>query len=110
MSAFQHVPLAPPNSIFGVNQLIINIINPIIDFLQIAMECKNDPHPEKIDLTIGAYRTNEGEIYVMPSVAEAERRVMEAQLGHEYLPLLGKDGLLTSKYAQSSNAQYLLQF
>ncbi len=36
MSVFDLVPLAPPNNILGL-----------------ALECKQDPFPTKIDLTIG---------------------------------------------------------
>lgn len=67
------VPLAPPNSILGV-----------------ALQCKNDPFPNKIDLTIGAYRDESGRPYVLEVVREAERLILEGGLDHEYLP---QDGL-----------------
>lgn len=72
-SFLDHVTLAPPNSILGV-----------------ALECRRDTFPEKIDLTIGAYRDDSGRPYVLEVVREAERIIFEGRLDHEYLP---QDGL-----------------
>ena len=73
-SAFlDSVPLAPPNSILGV-----------------ALQCKHDPFPSKIDLTIGAYRDESGRPHVLDVVREAERLILEGRFDHEYLP---QDGL-----------------
>jgi aspartate/tyrosine/aromatic aminotransferase len=74
MGFFDNVPLAPPNSILGT-----------------AQECKNDPFPEKINLTIGAYRTEEGAPYVLPTVRKAEEEMLSEHQDHEYL---GQDGLI----------------
>ena len=87
MSVFMHVPLAPPNSIFGVRSKLssnsnydhhyhhhhhlMSLLESLLIILfvyQIAMECRNDINSDKIDLTIGAYRTNEGLEYVIPAV------------------------------------------
>lgn len=67
-SVFSSVPLLPPNIILGV-----------------ALECKNDPEPNKIDLTIGAYRSNDGKPYVLPVVRKAESIIASQNLDHEYL-------------------------
>lgn len=72
-SFFESIPLAPPNSILGV-----------------AAECKKDPNPLKINLTIGAYRDSNGNPVVLDCVREAERRIFEANYDHEYL---SQDGL-----------------
>lgn len=67
-SFFDNVSLAPPNSILGV-----------------ALECKNDSYSKKIDLTIGAYRDENGKPSVLKSVRDAEIALIEQNLDHEYL-------------------------
>jgi len=47
-----------------------------------------DPNPEKMNLGVGAYRTDEGKPLVLECVREAERRVCNAQ-NMEYLPMGG---------------------
>ena len=63
---------APPDVIFGL-----------------AARYKEDKHPQKVDLVVGAYRTEEGKPYLLPSVAEAERRLAEQRLRKDYAPILG---------------------
>jgi aspartate/tyrosine/aromatic aminotransferase len=72
---FEHLPVEPPNPILGI-----------------ASDCNNDPYPEKINLTIGAYRNEQGKPHVLPCMAEAWERVkIHPQYQHfEYLP---QDGL-----------------
>ena len=70
---FSHVPLEPPNSILGV-----------------AMLCKQDGFADKIDLTIGAYRNEQGRPDVLACVRDAETIVHSQRPDHEYL---GQDGL-----------------
>ncbi|GMR56353.1 hypothetical protein PMAYCL1PPCAC_26548, partial [Pristionchus mayeri] len=51
-----------------------------------------DSSPTKVNLTIGAYRTEEGKPWVLPVVHNAEVALADdALLNHEYLPLLGFD-------------------
>jgi aspartate/tyrosine/aromatic aminotransferase len=64
---FSAVPLAPPNSILGV-----------------ALECKKDSFPDKIDLTIGAYRDENGKPLVLDCVREAEEVIFNLKMDHEY--------------------------
>lgn len=52
-----------------------------------------DEAQDKIDLTVGAYRTANGSAWVLPAVAAARRRVMGF---HEYLPI---DGLTAFRIA-----------
>eukprot|EP01059_Diplonema_ambulator_P026844 TRINITY_DN442_c0_g2_i1.p1 TRINITY_DN442_c0_g2~~TRINITY_DN442_c0_g2_i1.p1 ORF type:complete len:905 (+),score=248.69 TRINITY_DN442_c0_g2_i1:67-2781(+) len=66
------LPEAPPDAIFGL-----------------ASRYKSDPSPTKVDLVVGAYRTEEGLPYLLPSVAEAERRLASARQHKEYAPILG---------------------
>mmetsp|Transcript_114505 Transcript_114505/g.278054 ORF Transcript_114505/g.278054 Transcript_114505/m.278054 type:complete len:441 (-) Transcript_114505:66-1388(-) len=66
------VPAAPPDPIFGLTEAY-----------------KKDDCADKINLGVGAYRTDDGKPYVLPSVFEAEARVHNRHLDHEYLPLHG---------------------
>eukprot|EP01040_Poterioochromonas_malhamensis_P010801 gene10801-11773_t len=72
-SFFENIVPEPPNPILGLSQ-----------------ECTADPFPDKINLTIGVYRTEEGQPYVLPCVREAEDILSEMNLNHEYLV---QDGL-----------------
>ncbi|KJE89550.1 aspartate aminotransferase P1 [Capsaspora owczarzaki ATCC 30864] len=72
MSHFATVPLAPPDAIFGV-----------------AAACTADKHPNKVDLVIGAYRTEECEPWILPVVRQTELRIAETQHDHEYLSIDG---------------------
>jgi aspartate aminotransferase len=45
----------------------------------LALECKRDPHPDKIDLTIGAYRDDTGKPMVLACVRDAEATVFGAK-------------------------------
>ena len=52
--------------------------------------CKKDTHPDKIDLTVGAYRDNNGKPQVLNAIREAEKLIFEEKLNHEYLPQDGE--------------------
>jgi len=64
--------MGPPDPILGVTEAF-----------------KRDTNPKKINLGVGAYRNNEGVPFVLPSVREAEARLLEAELDHEYAPIVG---------------------
>ena len=81
---FSHIPTAPPNAVLGL-----------------ALEAKLDTFEQKVDLTIGAYRSEQGNPVTLPSVRAAEKVVFDANEGHEYLR---QDGLLSF----TSAAQKLL--
>eukprot|EP00753_Platysulcus_tardus_P007942 PLAT15538.12.p2 GENE.PLAT15538.12~~PLAT15538.12.p2 ORF type:complete len:420 (-),score=168.48 PLAT15538.12:174-1433(-) len=66
------VPVAPPDGIFHLN---------------VAFAA--DESPDKINLGIGAYRDDHGKPFVLPSVREAEKRLMAAQPNHEYAGIAG---------------------
>jgi aspartate/tyrosine/aromatic aminotransferase len=73
---FAAVELAPADPIIGT-----------------AAACNADPHPDKVNLGIGAYRTDEGKPYVFASVKEAERRIIaDPSINKEYLPIDGHPG------------------
>lgn len=72
-SFYESVPLAPPDLIFGLNK----------DYV-------NDQNPNKINLLIGAYKTEEGKSYVLPVVRNVEKTMAaDESLNHEYLPIEG---------------------
>ena len=73
MSSFAHVEVAPPDALFNLSALY-----------------KQDPYPDKVDLGIGAYRTEEGQPWVLPVVRTIEAQMAsDPMLDHEYLPILG---------------------
>ena len=51
-----------------------------------------DPSSQKIDLTVGVYRDDQGKTPVMRAVAAAEARLLEHQTSKAYLPPLGVAG------------------
>ena len=72
-SHFDHVKRAPTDAIFLTKQLY-----------------GADKDPRKINLGIGAYRTNEGKPYPLHVVHEAEALILaDKSLNHEYLPMTG---------------------
>ncbi|KAF1988990.1 aspartate aminotransferase mitochondrial precursor [Aulographum hederae CBS 113979] len=50
---------------------------------------KADSHPEKINLGVGAYRDDNGKPYVLPSVKQAEKKIVDAALDKEYAGITG---------------------
>lgn len=57
-SQWAKVPMGPPDAILG----LVDAFN-------------KDTDPNKVSLSVGAYRTDEGKPLVLPSVKEAEKRV-----------------------------------
>ncbi|KAK7929043.1 hypothetical protein WMY93_005438 [Mugilogobius chulae] len=73
MSVFTDVPQAPPVAVF-----------------KLTADFRDDPHPQKVNLGVGAYRTDDCQPWVLPVVKKVERLIVEDQsLNHEYLPILG---------------------
>ena len=56
---WSQVTLAPPDAILGLSTAF-----------------KNDTDPKKVNLGIGAYRTENGDPYVFPVVREAEKAIV----------------------------------
>ncbi|KAJ1722619.1 Aspartate aminotransferase, cytoplasmic, partial [Coemansia biformis] len=70
---FGTVPQAPPDGI-----------------LKLSVLSKADGSPDKVDLGVGAYRTDDGEPWVLPVVRKAEERLAaHPKANHEYLPVGG---------------------
>ncbi|KAL5103045.1 Aspartate aminotransferase mitochondrial [Taenia crassiceps] len=61
-------------------------------FVQTSERCeafKCDTNPNKVNLGVGAYRDDNSKPWVLPSVREAEERILSRHLDHEYLPISG---------------------
>ncbi|KAK9469209.1 pyridoxal phosphate-dependent transferase [Lipomyces arxii] len=72
ISAWKNVPAGPPDAILGITEAF-----------------KADSFEEKINLGVGAYRDDTGKPYVLPSVKEAELRLVQKQLDKEYAGITG---------------------
>ncbi|KAK9473439.1 pyridoxal phosphate-dependent transferase [Dipodascopsis tothii] len=72
VSAWAKVPQGPPDAILGITEAF-----------------KADKFAEKINLGVGAYRDDAGKPFVLPSVKEAELRLLQQQLDKEYAGITG---------------------
>lgn len=72
MTFFEQMPLAPPDPVLSLNVLF-----------------KNDPRKEKVNLGVGAYKTENLEPWPLPSVLQAEEIVLKKYPDKEYLPIEG---------------------
>ncbi|KAL2214301.1 putative aspartate aminotransferase [Sarocladium strictum] len=70
-STWSNVPQGPP-AILGITEAF-----------------KADKFDKKINLGVGAYRDDAGKPYVLPSVREAEHKVVDAKLNKEYAGITG---------------------
>ncbi|CAG2175711.1 unnamed protein product [Oppiella nova] len=65
---------------------------PAIEIFALSKAFKEDTFPQKVDLGIGAYRTNEAKPWVLPVVRKAELEIAsDESLNHEYLGQLGDE-------------------
>ncbi|MEX2214616.1 MAG: amino acid aminotransferase [Phycisphaeraceae bacterium] len=69
---FDHVTLAPPDSILGITEAF-----------------NKDPNPAKINLSVGVYKDAAGKTPVLPSVKEAEKRILAGEASKGYMPIDG---------------------
>ncbi|CAI6252860.1 unnamed protein product [Periconia digitata] len=72
VSAWSQVPQGPPDAILGITEAF-----------------KADTNPEKINLGVGAYRDDKGKPFVLPSVKQAEKQIVESNLDKEYAGITG---------------------
>lgn len=72
VSWWSGVEMGPPDPILGVTEAF-----------------KRDTNPEKINLGVGAYRDDNGKPFVLPSVLEAEKKLLAENLDKEYAPISG---------------------
>eukprot|EP00732_Lithocolla_globosa_P002334 Lithocolla_globosa_v1_NODE_1505_length_2524_cov_47.443499.p1 type:complete len:412 gc:universal NODE_1505_length_2524_cov_47.443499:2441-1206(-) len=71
-TSFANVPLGPPDAILGLNDAF-----------------RHDNDPNKINLGVGAYRTDSGHPNVLDCVRKAEAEILEKGLNKEYLGITG---------------------
>lgn len=64
--------MGPPDAILGVTEAF-----------------KKDNNPKKINLGVGAYRDDNGKPFVLPSVRQAEKILMDGNKDHEYATIIG---------------------
>jgi len=88
-SIFDYVVEAPADPILGV-----------------SIAYKNDSHPDKLNLGVGAYRDENGQPYVLKCVKKAEEIIMKNNYNKEYLPIEGYDKFndLAAKLLYGENA------
>jgi len=86
------VPMGPADPILGLTERF-----------------NKDPDPRKVSLGVGAYRDDNGKPYVLPSVLEAEQRIMAAGKNKEYAGIAGmKDFVdLSLKFAYGDDSKAL---
>ena len=69
---FETLHLAPPDPILGLTEAF-----------------KKDPHPNKINLSVGIYKDENGDTPILATVKEAERRLADTEKSKSYLPIDG---------------------
>ncbi|KAG5897213.1 hypothetical protein JTB14_022564 [Gonioctena quinquepunctata] len=80
MSWFSEVPVAPPVEVFALTKAYTD-----------------DTFTEKVNLGVGAYRTEEGKPWVLPVVRSTEKALANDEtLNKEYLPILGLEAFSTA--------------
>ncbi len=75
----QNVTMAPPDPILGLTEAF-----------------NNDANPDKINLSVGVFKDADGRTPILPSVKEAERRLLETESSKGYKPIPG-----TAEYQQA---------
>jgi len=70
---------------------------PPIEVFAVMKAYTDDSNPKKVNMSVGAYRTDEGVPWVLPVVRQAEADMAADQtLNHEYLPILGLESFSTA--------------
>lgn len=69
---FELLPLAPPDSILGLTEAF-----------------RADPNPNKINLSVGVYKDEQGNTPILDCVKLAERRLLESEKSKGYLSIEG---------------------
>mmetsp|Transcript_19256 Transcript_19256/g.49321 ORF Transcript_19256/g.49321 Transcript_19256/m.49321 type:complete len:122 (+) Transcript_19256:101-466(+) len=50
---------------------------------------RNDSSDRKVNLSVGAYKSEEGKAVILKSVKQAEQKVLEGETNKDYLPMSG---------------------
>jgi aspartate/tyrosine/aromatic aminotransferase len=69
---FETITPAPADAILGLSEAF-----------------KNDPNPRKVNLTVGVYKDASGKTPILPSVRQAEARILQEEDSKSYLPIDG---------------------
>lgn len=72
MNFLNQLKAAPPDSLFGIQNAF-----------------DNDPRKNKVNLSIGTYKTEKLEPLILSSVKEAEKFLIETEVSKDYLPIEG---------------------
>ena len=77
--------------------------------LGVNIEYNNDPSPNKVNLSIGAYKDDKGNPYILKCVSKAIEKYSKDNVNHEYLPIGGDPNFLMHaiKLAYKSDFKYL---
>lgn len=63
-----------------------------IEVFALNKACSDDKYPDKINLSVGAYRTEDGKPWVLPVVRKTEIKIAsDESINHEYLPVTGNE-------------------
>lgn len=89
-----HVPEGPKDPILGVSEAF-----------------KADPSPKKVNLGVGAYRDDDGKPFLLHSVAEVSKKIVELGLDNEYCPIEGDAEFIAAalKLALGENSKPLAE-
>lgn len=81
---------------------------PADPILGIVEEFKKDTSPNKVNLSAGTYKDDDGKPYILNCVKAAERLIADKHLDHEYLPIDGLPSFIKNSlklaYTPSSQA------
>ncbi|KAJ2660767.1 aspartate transaminase aat1 [Coemansia sp. RSA 1200] len=72
LTTWAQIEMGPPDAILGITEAF-----------------KRDGDARKMNLGVGAYRTDEGKPYVLGAVRKAEEALLAKRLDKEYLPITG---------------------
>ena len=86
----EELPILPPDSILGL-----------------AAECRADPNPDKVDLTIGIYMDEAGLCPVFEAIKQAQRSLVEEEQSKAYLSPQGDPAFLEGMMALVLGAEYM---
>ena len=64
--------------------------------LGLAAECRADPNPNKIDLTVGIYMDEAGVCPVFQAVRQAQEQLVADEVTKAYLPAAGDAAYLSA--------------
>ena len=74
---FEFLPIAPPDSILGLSDAF-----------------SRDPRSNKINLTVGVFKDEEGRTPILKTVKKAEEILLRSETTKGYMPIEGHPGYL----------------